>query len=202
MRRLKKMAAVITATCLMGTACAVPAAAEQVTEAVTESTAAREGTEAGENADLVDEMLQVLDKIPADQVAAAVAPYVPGISEEEIQGYIEMVIALMENEDFRSLMSYEEVQDLAVYTVENLANMAADDPELTRKVLETLEVNETFITVILTMIDHREEIEEALKGLAELEQNEDVQKLFGLMAEMAANEELKTELENLQAALQ
>ena len=213
MRQLKRIGAVALTLLLTAAVGSVPSMAQEaVTEALTETVSEAAADDSGEaivnlmsgSADIdqdqiFDDMLALLQKIPADKLSALLAEHIPGASAEEIQEYIEMIQALLENEDFRSLMSYDEVWDLAIYAGENLAEMAVEEPELTRKVLETLEVNEMVIRITMGLIDHKEQIAQALNEL-------DIQWQSGeaaeLLEDLAGNQELRTGLEELLTILQ
>ncbi len=204
MRQLKRIGAVALTLFLTAAAGSVPSMAheavtEAMTETVSEAAAADSGAADIDQDQIFDDMLALLQKIPADKFSALLAEYIPGASAEEIQKYIEMIQALLENEDFRSLMSYDEVWDLAIYAGENLAEMAVEEPELTRKVLETLEVNEAAIQITMGLIDHKEQIAQALNELDIQWQSGETAELLG---DMAGNRELRTGLEELLTILQ
>lgn len=204
MRQLKRIGAVALTLFLTAAVGSVPSMAQEaVTEALTETVSEGAAADSGEadidQDQIFDDMLALLQKIPADKLSALLAEHIPGASAEEMQEYIEMIQALLENEDFRSLMSYDEVWDLAIFAGENLAEMAVEEPELTRKVLETLEVNEAAIQITMGLIDHKEQIAQALNEL-------DIQWQSGeaaeLLEDLAGNQELRTGLEELLTILQ
>ena len=204
MRQLKRIGAVALTLFLTAAAGSVPSMAQEaVTEAMTEIVSEAAAADSGEadidQDQIFDDMLALLQKIPADKLSALLAEHIPGASAEEIQEYIEMIQALLENEDFRSLMSYDEVWDLAIYAGENLAGMAVEEPELTRKVLETLEVDEAAIQITMGLIDHKEQIAQALNELDIQWQSGEAAELLG---DMAGNRELRTGLEELLTILQ
>lgn len=204
MRQLKRIGAVALTLFLTAAVGSVPSMAQEaVTEALTETVSEAAAADSGEadidQDQIFDDMLALLQKIPADKLSALLAEHIPGASAEEMQEYIEMIQALLENEDFRSLMSYDEVWDLAIYAGENLAEMAVEEPELTRKVLETLEVNEMVIRITMGLIDHKEQIAQALNELDIQWQSGEAAELLG---DMAGNRELRTGLEELLTILQ
>ena len=204
MRQLKRIGAVALTLFLTAAAGSVPSMAQEaVTEAMAETVSEAAAADSGEadidQDQIFDDMLALLQKIPADKLSALLAEHIPGASAEEMQEYIEMIQALLENEDFRSLMSYDEVWDLAIYAGENLAGMAVEEPELTRKVLETLEVDEAAIQITMGLIDHKEQIAQALNELDIQWQSGEAAELLG---DMAGNRELRTGLEELLTILQ
>ena len=204
MRQLKRIGAVALTLFLTAAVGSVPSMAQEaVTEALTETVSEAAAADSGEadidQDQIFDDMLALLQKIPADKLSALLAEHIPGASAEEMQEYIEMIQALLENEDFRSLMSYDEVWDLAIYAGENLAGMAVEEPELTRKVLETLEVDEAAIQITMGLIDHKEQIAQALNELDIQWQSGEAAELLG---DMAGNRELRTGLEELLTILQ
>ena len=204
MRQLKRIGAVALTLFLTAAVGSVPSMAQEavteaMTETVSEAAAADSGAADIDQDQIFDDMLALLQKIPADKLSALLAEHIPGASAEEIQEYIEMIQALLENEDFRSLMSYDEVWDLAIYAGENLAGMAVEEPELTRKVLETLEVNEAAIQITMGLINHKEQIAQALNELDIQWQSGEAAELLG---DMAGNRELRTGLEELLTILQ
>ena len=71
---------------------------------------------------------------------------------EELETDLNMISALLESEDFKSLMSYQEVRDLLELCLEKTAEFVLAEPDLTGKICETLGVSPSTVQLIVEML--------------------------------------------------
>ena len=102
---------------------------------------------------------------------------------QAVEVFLSLILEALQNEEIQSLMAYKEVQDLAEYMAEEAVRLAAEDPELMRKILFALDVDEQYTDEITLLVEHMDEITEALQELAATEEGQTAAELFLMVAE-------------------
>ena len=149
------------------TACAIPAgtrvvyALEQAeADAAMESIIESE-TEAPEDAIITAVTHHAVDTLQTDETEMSPMVLLPedmqqtlnSLDPDEIAEYAIMIERILKNPDFQSMMQYDEVRDLLVILIRNSLDMAAEEPELTSKVLETMGVNRNLILFFYAVLE-------------------------------------------------
>ena len=132
--------------------------------------------EPGTEAVLEEEISEAADMAYADAADAAgaalalylrssggeeLASYLSSVDTEKLAEYLELFVVLTQNEDFQSLMDYQEVQELAEALIQKAAEFAVEDPQLAEKILVAMGVDEAYASSVLELIaDHPEVLEE------------------------------------------
>ena len=99
------------------------------------------------------EKLYGVIKVEADRVGINL----PELSEEDIKefvSYVQMTGALLQSEDFRSLMSYTQVQELIEVVAKRTVDFFNEDRETAKKVLDTLGVDVRVIRILEVLARH------------------------------------------------
>ena len=91
--------------------------------------------------------------IPMELLPEDIQQTLQSLDAEEITEYAIMIERILKNPDFQSMMQYDEVRDLLVILIRNSLDMAAEEPELTSKVLETMGVNRNLILFFYMILE-------------------------------------------------
>ncbi len=113
---------------------------------------------------------------------------------EEIQELMQACYVLVQSEEFKSLMSYQEVRDLILILLEKSAQLMVEDPELSEKILETAGVDEDAVYLLLFILQKGEDLGPALQMAKESEMG---QAILAYMQEYYEADELNEALEEL-----
>ena len=77
------------------------------------------------------------------------------LSDEQLQELtknLDAIIALLSSEELQSLLKYEEVQDLLVTIIDKAMSFTQEEPELFAKILNALDLDETYVKLIMSAL--------------------------------------------------
>lgn len=104
------------------------------------------------------------------------------LDKETLMADLEMIKALLESEDFRHFMSYQEIQDLVTMTLKKIQDFIQEDRELVGKICNTLGIDETSVRLVVKFSDfldsHRDDLKKALDSKAGTETMETLKPLL------------------------
>lgn len=84
------------------------------------------------------------------------------IDTEELKANLSAILALLNSEELKELLKYDEVKDLLEIVLLRLDRFVSEEPSLFRKICEKLEMDPAVIQLIFGMMRVREAAEESL----------------------------------------
>lgn len=96
---------------------------------------------------------RLADALPDNLMPPEMKEELASLDMNEIMEYSVMIQKVLTNPDFQSLLQYDEVQRLLSTLMDNALNFAKNDPALTKKILETLGVDEKLVLVFYGVLE-------------------------------------------------
>ena len=133
-------------------------------ELTTEASVSEEGTEEESITEENASGTEIIEGVTVEDVTE----FLEGIDYEELEKNLKAILAMVQSEDFQSLMSYQEMQDLVIVAMDRIETFALEDPELVAKICVALGLQEKFASLIPSLIREydysREDLEVLLTG--------------------------------------
>lgn len=102
---------------------------------------------------------------------AQLAGELKDIDYEQLEEDINLVLKVISSEEFKNLMSYQEMRDLTETAIIKAGEFAAEDPELVGKIAVTLGANENTVNAIARLAQTLEESEMAREVVSTILEN-------------------------------
>ncbi len=100
------------------------------------------------------------------------------LSDEQLQELtknLDAIIALLSSEELQSLLKYEEVQDLLVTIIDKAMSFTQEEPELFAKILNALDLDETYVKLIMSALSVLQKARNNLEVYLESEEGQQLQ---------------------------
>lgn len=140
--------------------------------------------------------LSILSLLPEEEREA-----LESLNAEQLSEYAVVIERIVTNPDFQSLMKYEEVQDLVVTLTNDALNLAAEEPEMTDQILETLGVNRNVILVFFELMEVLNENQETTAAIRQFLLSEEGRNLIGTVLDNLDQETIDRMTETFKSQL-
>ena len=110
---------------------------------------------------------------------------------EKLAKYFDMGFGLISSPEFQELFQYVEVQNLTKEVIKRVGRFAVDDPELVRKILLTLGVEEKYTDLLTTVLQWLDKLDNILNEPAKDEITQAIQNVYRNIREETDIEKLR-----------